>query len=343
MQLSEIAAYCGCRHEGEVEIVGVSALTNAQTGDITFVSESKYLPLLADTAASAVILDETAPCPPQLACMRTPQPRLVFAQVLTLFERPYRPLGIHPTAVIAPDVVLGEGVAIGANVVIESGVSLGERVQIHAQTMIYPGVYIGSDSEIHSRVVLQDCSLGQGCIVRAGAVIGGAGFGYVPQADGTWYRMPQLGRVVLGDQVDVGCNSTIDRPAVGETRIGRGCKIDNLVHIGHGVTIGDHSIIVAQVGIAGGASLGHHCVIAGQVGIAGHVSVGDQVVAASRAGITSNVESGTTVAGFPHQIDSEWRRSMVAIRKLPETLKTLRRFEERLSTLEHSKENSDPA
>ncbi len=336
MQLSEIAAHCGCRHEGDVDISGVSALTTAQAGDITFVSESKYLPLLADTAASAVILDETAPCPPQLACMRTPQPRLVFAQVLTLFERPYHPVGIHPTAVIAADAVLGDGVAIGAHVVIESGVILGERVQIHAQTMIYPGVHIGSDTDIHSRVVLQDCSLGQGCIIRAGAVIGGAGFGYVPQTDGTWYRMPQLGRVVLADQVDVGCNSTIDRPAVGETRIGKGCKIDNLVHIGHGVSIGDHSIIVAQVGIAGGASLGHHCVIAGQVGIAGQVSIGDRVVAASRAGITGNVESDTTVAGFPHQIDTEWRRTMVAVRKLPATLKTLRQLEQRLSALEHS-------
>ncbi len=337
MQLQAIAAVLGCEWIGdpELEITGVAALAAAGSQDLSFVAEARNLPLLDQTLAGAVILDPLWSLPdlrPGLGLLHTPQPRLVFAKAIELFYQPFSPtLGAHPTAVIGPEVKLGRDVAIGSHVVIEGNVEIGDRTQIHAQVVIYPGVRIGADCRLLAHCVIgEGTQIGQDCIIHSGAVIGDEGFGHVPQADGSWYRMPQSGRVVLEDGVDIGSNATIDRPAVGETRIGRGSKIDNLVQIGHGVTIGSHSLLVSQVGVAGGASLGSHVILGGQVGVAGHITVGDGVMAGAQAGITQDVPAGIQVGGHPHQPIATWRRISIALRQLPELLKRVRHLEQKL-------------
>lgn len=347
MQLQELAERLSCPFAGDpqLEIHGVAALGEAQPGELSFVSEAKYLPLLEQTQASAVLVPESVSPPAHLSWIRTSYPRLAFAQAIELFYQPYRqPLGIHGTAVIAADVILGANVAIGAYVVIEAGVIIGAGTQIHSGVVIYPQVQIGRDCQLFANCVIHERTvIGDGCLIHSGAVIGDDGFGHVPQADGSWYRMLQSGRVVLEEGVDVGCNVTIDRPAVGETRIGRGCKIDNLVQVGHGVRMGTNCVLVAQVGIAGGAELGQRVVLGGQVGVVGHIQIGDGVIAVGQTGITGTVPEGQTIAGYPHQLHADWRRTMAAERRLPELLKTVRRLEQRVQELEDQHRSPEAA
>lgn len=340
MRLDAIAAALGCQWRGDpaLEITGVAALAAARSDQLSFVSEQHYLPLLTMTEAGAVIMDPEWVLPEGSqvpGVLFSPQPRLTFAKAIELFYQPFRLLaGIHPTAVISDTVQLGREVAIGPYVVIEADVIIGDRTQIQAQGVIYPGVKIGSDCQLLARCVIGErTQIGNGCIIHCGAVIGDDGFGHVPQRDGSWYRMPQAGRVVLEDQVEIGSNTTVDRPAVGETRIGRGTKIDNLVQIGHGVSIGSHSLLVSQVGIAGGAKLGSHVILGGQVGVAGHISLGDGVMAGAQAGITQDVPAGMQVGGHPHQPIATWRRISIALRQLPDLLKRVRRLEQLLAQL----------
>ncbi|MFQ3584037.1 MAG: UDP-3-O-(3-hydroxymyristoyl)glucosamine N-acyltransferase [Cyanobacteriota bacterium] len=338
MQLQEIAQKLGCTYEGDphLEIHGVASLAEAQVGELSFVSEARYLPLLEQTQASAVIVAESTPLPRPLPCLRGRDPRLLFAQAIELFYQPYRPpVGIHPTAVIHESVQLGEGVAIGANVVVMEGVKIGAHTQIHANVTIYPQVRIGSRCQLFANCVIHErTEIGDDCLIHSGAVIGDDGFGHIPLADGSWRRMLQAGRVVLEDGVDVGSNTTIDRAAVGETRIGRGSKIDNLVQIGHGVKTGSDCVIIAQAGLAGGTKLGHHVILAGQSGLAGHLEIGDGVRVAAQTGVTSDIPAGQTVAGYPHQPVSEWRKSMVALRHLPDLQRSLRKLQARVAELE---------
>lgn len=338
MQLQELAERLSCPFEGDptLEIQGVAALAEAQPGDLSFISDPKYLPLLEQTQASAVLAPERLIPPTHLGCIRTSYPRLTFAQAIEIFYHPFRqPVGIHPTAVIGADVQVGEGVAIGPHAVIESGVQIGAGTQIHSHVVIYPGVQIGAGCQLFAHCVIHERSvIGAGCLIHSGAVIGDDGFGHVPQADGSWYRMAQSGIVVLEEGVDVGSNVTIDRPAVGETRIGRGTKIDNLVQVGHGVRTGSDCVLVAQVGIAGGATLGQRVILGGQVGVAGHIQIGDGVVAVGQTGITGEIAAGQTVAGYPHQPHANWRRVVAAERRLPDLLKTVRRLEARIRDLE---------
>ncbi|MDX2270478.1 MAG: UDP-3-O-(3-hydroxymyristoyl)glucosamine N-acyltransferase [Cyanobacteriota bacterium] len=337
MQLQTIAQRLHLALEGDptLEITGVAALGEAQPGQLSFVSDPKYLPLLEQTQASALVLDEKTVAPPPIACLRARDPRLAFAQAIELFYQPYQPpLGIHPTAVIAPDVQLGEQVSIGSHVVLGAGVVIGSHTHIHANVTIYPQVQIGEGCQLFANCVIHERTIiGHRCLIHSGAVIGDDGFGHVPQADGRWYRMMQSGHVVLEDDVDVGSNTTIDRPAVGETRIGRGTKIDNLVQIGHGVKMGSHCVIVSQVGIAGGTQLGNHVILAGQVGIVGHITIGDRVIATGQTGITSSVAAGETVSGYPHQSAAQWRRLVAIERNLPDLLKKVRQLEQQVEKL----------
>lgn len=327
----------------DIEIEGVASLQDAQPGDLTFVSDRKYAPLLEQTGASAAIVAPDQTVPDRLIGIPHPHPRLAFAQAIEQFYQPYRePGGIHPTAAIAPDVQLGRDVAIGPYAVVMSGVSLGDRVQIHAHAVVYPQVEIGADSVLFAHCVIHErTQIGAGCLIHSGAVVGDDGFGHVPQSDGSWYRMMQSGRVVLGDRVDIGSNTTIDRPAVGETYVDSGVKIDNLVQVAHGSRVGRNSLLVAQVGLAGGCTLGQNVVLAGQVGIAGHISVGDRVVAASRAGISGDLAAGQTVAGFPHQPHQEWLRSMAALRNLPDLVQKVRDLKNRMAQLEEALAESE--
>ncbi len=338
MQLQAIAQKLKCELEGDptLEIVGVASLQDAKSGDLSFVSERRYLALLSQTAASAVIVEPNLAVPAHVACLRTPHPRLGFAHAIELFYQPYQePIGIHPTAVIDPSAELGAEVRIGAHVVIGAGVRIGDHTEIHANVTIYPGVRIGHNCQLFANCVIHERSqIGDHCLIHSGAVIGDDGFGHVPQADGTWYRMLQSGYVVLEEGVDIGSNTTLDRPAVGETRIGRGTKIDNLVQLGHGVKTGSNCVLVSQVGVSGGVELGHHVVLGGQVGVAGHIKLGDRVMAVGQTGITGDVGSDQVIGGYPHQAHTEWRRVSIAQRRLPELLKTIRHLERRVQELE---------
>lgn len=340
MLVSEIARRLDCAWSGkDVEISGVAGLAEAQSGQLTFVSDPKYLPLLEGTQASAILLDIKTEPPASLqsmACLQTANPRLAFAKVLEWFYAPYRePVGIHPTAVVAEDVQLGANVAIGPNTVIMSGVTIGEGTQVHANVTLYPDVTVGSDCVLLANCVVHErTQVGNRCIIHSGTSVGDDGFGYVPQPDGQWYRMLQSGHVVLEDGVELGANVAIDRPAVGVTRIGSGTKIDNLVQLGHGVEIGANTLLCAQVGIAGGTTLGRNVLLAGQVGVADHLELGDRVMAAAQTGISGNVPDSTIVGGYPHQTARDWKRSVAVQRKLPELAAEVRHLKKRLAEIE---------
>jgi UDP-3-O-[3-hydroxymyristoyl] glucosamine N-acyltransferase len=257
-------------------------------------------------------------------------PRLAFAESLdALYPRAPKPPGIHPSAVVDPAAQLGNGVHIGAQVVISANVTIGDGCTLHPGVVLYDDVQLEAGCEIHAGAVLHPGSrLGRGCVVHSNAVIASEGFGFVPTATG-WRKMPQTGLVVLEDGVEVGCGSTIDRPSVGETRIGAGTKIDNLVHIGHGVTTGKGCALAAQVGIAGGARLGNGVILAGQVGLANKAVMGDRSIASSKSGIHGEVAAGEVVSGYPAIPNRLWLRCSAAFNKLPELAKALRQLEKR--------------
>jgi UDP-3-O-[3-hydroxymyristoyl] glucosamine N-acyltransferase len=343
MKLSQLATHLSdCQLDtlncnpaiADPEIIGVASLDRAQAGELTFLSSTKYLSQLQSTQASAAILDLQTPC--NLPCLRTSNPRLVFAKAIALFYQPPQiPIGIHPSATIGQDVQIGKDVAIAPGVVIGDRVYLGDRVAIYPNTTLYAGAKVGNDTTIHANCVIREGSqIGANCIIHASTVIGGDGFGYEIQDDGTWYKIPQSGSVIIADNVEIGCLSAIDRPAVGTTEIATGTKIDNLVQIGHGSKIGPHCILVSQVGLAGGVKLGHHVVLAGQVGIADHAEIGDGAVLGAKSGVVSYVEPGTRMMGYPVVPEKDWKRIVVAERQLPEMLHRLRKLEKRIAELE---------
>ena len=252
-------------------------------------------------------------------------PRLAFAEALDCLHPRQRPQAdIHPTAVIDERAVVGPGTAVAARVCIGAGSRVGADCIVHPGVVIYDDVVIADGCELHANAVLHPGSrLGRRCVVNSNAVVGSEGFGFVPTAKG-WRKMPQTGQVVLEDGVEVGCGSTIDRPSVGETRIGAGTKIDNLVQIGHGVSTGRGCAFAAQVGIAGGARIGHGVILAGQVGVANRAVVGDRVMASSRAGIHNDVDAGAVVSGYPAIPHRLWLRCSAAFSKLPELARTVR-------------------
>lgn len=254
-----------------------------------------------------------------IAWIASSQPRLAFAQVIALFYQPFRPAPeIHPTAVIHPSAQLGHELYIGPHVVIQAGVKIGDRVCIHPNAVIYPEVEIGDHTVLHANCSIHERTrIGADCVIHSGAVIGAEGFGFVPIPSG-WFKMEQSGYTVLEDGVEVGCNSTIDRPSVGETRIGQNTKLDNLVHIGHGCQVGPNCAMAALVGLAGGVKLGNRVILAGQVGVVNHVEVGDGVIASSKTGIHTNVEPGALVSGYPAVPHQLFLRASAIYKRLPE-------------------------
>ncbi len=324
LDLSEERTSLGTSPTLNPELLGVAAIQQARTGTVSFIESSTLVHWISDTHASVLILPQKLDLT-QVALERgiawilTENPRLLFAQVLGLFYQPWQPdPAIHPTAVIDPTAQLGMGVFIGAHGAIQSGVKVGDGVCIHANAVIYPSVEIGDRSILHANCVIHERSIiGQDCTIHSGAVIGSEGFGFVPTATGL-FKMPQSGRVILEDGVEVGCNTTIDRPAVGETRIGAGTKIDNLVQVGHGCQIGQNCILVSQVGLAGAVELGDRVVLAGQVGVSEKIKVGTGAIATGKAGIIQDVAAGETVSGFPAFPHKLWLRISVLIRRLPE-------------------------
>jgi UDP-3-O-[3-hydroxymyristoyl] glucosamine N-acyltransferase len=337
-QLSEVTD-ASLRHlADDPELHGAAALDQAQADQLTFLDPGNALAAaLTGSNAGAILLpargDEAAALQQLaqergLAWIALADPRLAFAEALAALHPHRQPAaGIHPSAVVDPSAVVGMGSHLGPLVVIGANVQIGASCVIHPQVVLYEDVQIGDDCELHSGAVLHPGSrLGRGCVVHSNAVVGSEGFGFVPTANG-WRKMPQTGKVVLEEGVEVGCGSTIDRPSVGETRIGAGTKIDNLVHIGHGVSTGKGCALAAQVGIAGGARLGNGVILAGQVGLANKAVMGDRAIASSKSGVHGEVAAGEVVSGYPAISNRLWLRSSAIFNKLPELAKALRQLE----------------
>ncbi|MGB7444068.1 MAG: UDP-3-O-(3-hydroxymyristoyl)glucosamine N-acyltransferase [Coleofasciculaceae cyanobacterium] len=312
------------------EIKGVAPIEEATNDTISYIEGAKFAAMVGQTAASALILPmdealQTQATARGIAWIGAPEPRLLFAQVIALFYQPWQPAAaIHPTAVIAPDVQLGEDVYIGAHAVIEGGVKIGNGVCIHANVVIYPEVEIGDRTILHANCSIQERSLiGADCVIHCGAVIGSEGFGFVPTPTG-WFKMEQSGRTVLEDGVEVGCNSTIDRPAVGETRVGRNTKIDNLVQIGHGCQVGENCALAAQVGLAGGVKVGNQVLLAGQVGVGNQAKIGNGAIATAKAGVHNDVQPGSIVSGYPAVAHKIYLKASAIYQRLPEMYQTFR-------------------
>ena len=336
MKLRELAERLACRLEGdgEVEIVRVAGIQHAQPGDLTFLANPKYESAMAQTRASAVLLKDSAP-PAPCAMLRTAEPYLAFARAVGLFAPASRPApGVDALAAVAADARIGQNVSIGAFVAIAEGVAIGENTVIFPNVTIGPGTQIGADCVIHSNVALRErVTIGNRVILQNGVVVGSDGYGFVRRGDGTHEKIPQVATVVIEDDVELGANTTVDRPAVGETRIRTGTKIDNLVQIGHGVTVGRNVLMAAQVGIAGSTDIEDDVVFGGQVGVGGHLTIGRGSIAVGQSGVTNSLEAGQMVAGYPAIDSREWRKASVIFKRLPELKRRIEELEARLAAL----------
>jgi len=336
MRLSEIASKTDCRMvaEVDVDIQRMAGIDEAGPGDLTFVSNRKYIGKIPATRASAIILSQDLPTVP-IPSLRTSNPYLAFARALELFYRPPVPEpGIHPTAVIAEDAAIGPSPSIGAYAVVGSKCRLGANVVLLPHSVLYPGVILGDDCIIHSHVIVREfCELGARVIVQNGAVIGSDGFGFAPKEDGTYYKICQTGRVLIEDDVEIGANSTLDRAAVGDTIIRRGAKLDNLVQIGHGSQVGEHSVLAAQVGLAGSTRLGKNVRAGGQAGFAGHLEVGDNAVITAQSATSHDVPPGAMISGSPGIDNATWLRATTAFGKLPSLVQRIRALEKEVAQL----------
>ena len=322
------------------EIHGVAAVDEATPGTLSYVEGGKFAAFVGETAASALILPlneslQTQASDRGIAWIATPNPRLVFAQVIALFYKPWQPTpGIHPSAVIDPTAVIGENVHIGAHVVIQAGVEIGDHVCIHPNAVIYPQVHIGAHTLLHSNCTIHErTQIGKNCVIHSGAVIGGEGFGFVPTPQG-WYKMEQSGYTVLEDGVEIGCNSTVDRPAVGETRIKAYTKLDNLVHVAHGCQVGSNCAFAAQVGLAGGVEVGNGVLLGGQVGVANQAKIGDGVIATAQTGIPHDIKAGEVVSSSPAVPNKLYLKVSAIYKRLPEMYQTLKELKKKIENSE---------
>ena len=317
MKLAELAAALGCelRGDGEREVTGVAPIERAGPGDVTFLANPRYAAHLGTTRAAAVILapgHETA-----ASCLVTGNPYLAFARAVALLRPPVRPApGVDPSARVHPTAELGAGVHVGALAVVGAGARVGARTVVHPHVVLYDGVEVGEDCVLHSGVhVREGCRLGDRVVAQNGAVVGADGFGFARDGEGRYHKFPQVGIVVVEDDVEIGALTAIDRAALGETRIGRGTKLDNLVQIGHSVTVGENTVL------------------AGQVGVAGHLTIGDGVIATAQSGIPGDVEKRAVVSGTPAIENRAWRKSSAVFARLPELQKRLRELERRVESL----------
>ena len=338
--VSEIAELVGGVVVGDTaaSVTSVNGIQQATEGDLSFLGNRKYLHFLRTTCATAILTTPDV-VEPGKTLIHVKNPYSSFLQVLQIFssgmERVHPVEGIHETVILGQNVVLGTGVAMGANVVVADDCVIGDNV------IIYPNVYIGRGSRIGegtliypNAVIREHITIGARCILHANAVIGSDGFGFAPM-NGALFKVPQIGRVVLGDAVEVGSNSAIDRATFGVTVIGSGTKIDNLVQIGHNVEIGEHCAISGMSGIAGSTVVGSHVTIAAQVGIGDHAVVGDRAILAARAGVFGEVKAGETVSGFPARSHAETMRIWAAERQLPDMVRRLRKLDQRIQELEN--------
>jgi UDP-3-O-[3-hydroxymyristoyl] glucosamine N-acyltransferase len=330
--LRELAARLGCavRGDGTVEVARVAGLEQAGPGDLTFLANPRYAGRLAATRATAVILPAAVASP--LPSLLSDNPYLAFARAVAVLHPEPRPApGVHPRAEVDPTAAIGEGAHVGALAVVGPRVRVGARTVIHPHVVVYADAVIGSDCVLHAgSQVRERCRLGDRVVLQNGAIVGGDGFGFAKDADGRYHKIPQVGIVVLEDDVEVGALAAVDRAALHETRVGRGTKIDNLVQVGHSVTIGEDTVLAGQVGIAGSTTVGRGVTLAGQVGVAGHLTIGDGVVATAQTGIPSDVAAGTVISGYPAIENRAWLKASAVFARLPELVRRLRELERKV-------------
>ena len=336
MRLGEIAEKLGCKLEGDAntEIHGVAGIETAKAGELTFVSNRRYRSAAGTTSASAVLVSrdllvEREPGLPPLAVLRSDDPYLDFARAIPFFYAPprYAP-GIHATAVIAPSAKIGEAAHIGPYCFIDEGAVIGRNAVLQSFVTIYRGARIGDDFFAHAHaVVRENCRVGDRVILQNGVILGGDGFGFAKQRDGCWYKMLQSGVTVIGDDVEIQANACVDRATVGETRIANGAKLDDLVLVGHGSSVGENTLLCGQVGLAGSTKIGANCILAGQVGCSGHGNVGDSAVITAQSGVHGDVPAGGLYSGYPAVQNRQWLKTSAAVNRLPELAKTVRQLE----------------
>jgi UDP-3-O-[3-hydroxymyristoyl] glucosamine N-acyltransferase len=335
MTLGELAERIGAElvaegDAGSVEVTGVAGIETAGPMDVTFVANPKYAGMVKSTQAGAVIVE------PEFAAVGVPtlrvkNPYLAWSKAIEAFHpAPKYATGVHATAVIAESAMVGARAHVGAYVVVGEGCVIGDDAVLLPHVVLYPGVKVGARFFAHAHAVVREgCVLGDDVVLQNGAVVGADGFGFAKDAGGRWVKIVQAGPAVLEDAVEVQANACIDRASVGETRVKRGAKIDNLVQVGHGSTVGENTLLCAQVGLAGSTHVGKDVILAGQVGVAGHLSVGDGAVATAQTGIPSDVAAGAVVSGYPAMENRAWLRMVAAATRLPEILKRLRALEQK--------------
>lgn len=342
MRLSELASKTGARIEGDgnIEIDGAARLDLAGPGQVTFLSNPRYTARAKGTRAGAIFIGEGVEIGRNdIARLRAKDPYLAFTRAMVLFN----PAGrftpfIHSSAVIDQTAHISASAYIGAHSVIERGAEIGERVRIHPNVTIYEGVRIGDDSEIHSGVAVRENSvIGRRVIVHNNVVIGSDGFGFAKDEEKHWLKIPQTGRVVIEDDVEIGAGTTIDRASTGETRIKRGAKLDNLVQVGHSCIVGEDALLCAQVGMAGSSRVGDRVILTGQVGIGGHITVGDDAILYPQSGVPNDVAPGAVLVGTPAFEVSAFWRAVAVFKKLGEIPKRIRGLEKRLDEIEKSR------
>lgn len=328
MKLSEIASRLGARLENgspDTEISGVAGIEEAGEHQLTFIANRKYAAAARTTRASAVIVSEDFPAG-STAVLRSKNPYLAFARALEFFYQPpkYAP-GVHPTAVVHSSAKIGTGAHIGPYVVIDEDVVIGDRAVILAHVVIYRGARIGKNFFAHAHAVVREhCRLGDSVLLQNGAIVGADGFGFAKDDAGKWHKIVQSGPAVLENDVEVQANACIDRASIGETHVAAGAKIDNLVQVGHGSSVGENTLLCAQVGLAGSTEVGKDVILAGQVGVAGHCKIGDGAIATAQSGIPNDVPAKAVVSGYPAVDNKLWLRCVAVFNRLPEIARVLR-------------------
>jgi UDP-3-O-[3-hydroxymyristoyl] glucosamine N-acyltransferase len=327
MKLGEIAQRLECKLEGDagIDITGVAGIEEAAPGQLTFLANRRYRPAVATTRASAILIAPDAGDVP-LAALRSSNPYLDFARALEFFHpAPAYSAEVHPTASISRTAKIGAGAHIGPYCYVGENVEIGLNAILHSFVTIYRDAKIGDDFFAHSHAIIrEECHIGDRVTLQNGAVIGSDGFGFAKQADGSWYKIRQAGIAVLEDDVEVQAGAIIDRATIGETRISRGAKIDNLVQVGHASKVGKNSLLCGQVGLAGSTRVGENCILAGQVGAAGHLTIGDGAVVTSQSGVPNDVPPGALYSGYPAIENKSWLKSVAVFNRLPELQKQVR-------------------
>jgi UDP-3-O-[3-hydroxymyristoyl] glucosamine N-acyltransferase len=341
MKISELAERTGARVEGateDLEITGAAGLDDATEGHVTFLANPRYTPRVNTTRASAIYLSEEAQTDREIAILRVKDPYLAYTRALRIFnpEAELEPF-VHPSAVIDATARVAKRVAIGACVVIGRNAFIGDDVRIYPNVTIYDDVTIGRGSVIHSGVAIRERTvIGERVVIHNNSVIGCDGFGYAKDEEKHWLKIPQAGRVVIEDDVEIGAATTIDRASVGESRIGRGSKLDNLVQVGHSCTIGEDTLLCAQVGLAGSSHIGSRVILAGQAGVAGHLTIGDDVVLTAKSATSHDIPAGKVISGIPAFDNKDWLRSTAAFRRLGEIQRTVRELQKKIQTTDNT-------